>query len=214
MPPKERTIFSLGGRGYYENAASDMLAFFLRPNEEHGFGALFLSAFFECMGVNENAIPELTGANVEREQKTKQGNRIDLQITGGKWCLIVENKIWHSPNNPFEDYEEHAKTLGEYTYFAILSPNGNSERDGRWKGIKYADYCVILRRHFGNVLFDSPHSKWHLFAREFILHVENELYNPTMNTEQANFVEQHEKQIAAACFEKSNPSARRWPSRS
>ena len=44
--PKERTVFSLGGRGYYENAASDMLSFFLRPNAEHGFGTLFLLALF------------------------------------------------------------------------------------------------------------------------------------------------------------------------
>ena len=54
VPPKERTIFSIGGRGYYENAASDMLAFFLRPHEEHGFGTIFLSVFFECMGKKEN----------------------------------------------------------------------------------------------------------------------------------------------------------------
>ena len=199
-PPKECTIFSLGGRGYYENAASDLLAFFLRPDAEHGFGTLFLSTFFECMGMANSKITELTGATVAREVRTRNDNRIDLQILGGDWCLIVENKIWAIPDNPFEDYETHAKSFGfgeHQTSFAILSPSGESNRT-RWKGIKYSDYFAALRRRLGEALFDAPHSKWHLFAREFILHIENELYNPTMKDEQAAFVEKYEDQIKEA----------------
>jgi hypothetical protein len=119
-------------------------------------------------------------------------------LPGGDWCLIVENKIWHIQNNPFPDYEDHAKSLhGQRAYFAIISPDGSSKLPDRWKGISYAKYCESLRERLGKALFNAPHSKWHLFAREFILHIENELYNPTMNTEQADFVEQHEEQIAA-----------------
>ena len=198
-PPRKRTIFSLGGRGYYENPTSDLLAFFLQPNAEHEFGTLFLSALFECLG-DSTIRPELTGATVEREITTQLGNRMDLSIIGGDWCLILENKIWHIKNNPFGDYEDYAMTLGKKTkWFAVLSPDGESVRTKNqlWTGIKYADYCARLRRQLGKALFDAPHSKWHLFAREFILHIENELNNPTMNTEKADFVEQHEEQIAA-----------------
>ena len=39
--------------------------------------------------------------------------------------------------------------------------------------------------------FDLPFSKWHVFAREFILHIENELYNPPMKLENANFIEEN-----------------------
>ena len=35
-PVKELTVFSVGGRGYYENPTTDLLAFFLRPDAEHG----------------------------------------------------------------------------------------------------------------------------------------------------------------------------------
>lgn len=194
-PAKERTIFSLGGRGYYENAASDLLAFFLRPNEEHGLGALFLSSLFECMG--EASAPELSGVTIEREVSTYCGNRIDLQIDGGDWCLIVENKIWHLQNNPFQDYEEHANRRSTKLYFAILSPDGSSAVPDRWKGISYKDYCRVLRQSLGKAQFDTPLTKWYLFAREFILHLENEIYNPTMNTEQAMFFEEHENEFVA-----------------
>ncbi len=197
MPNKEKTIFSLGGRGYYENAASDMLGFFLQPDNEHGFGTLFLSALFDCMGVSSDGIPQLTGVTVEREIKTKHGKFIDLQILGDNWCLIVENKIWHLQNNPFKDYENHAKSLGkDKNFFTILSPHGEGRQPG-WSRISYKAFCANLRERLGQAAFKSPHSKWHLFAREFVLHIENELYNPMMPPELANFVEQHEQQIVA-----------------
>ena len=189
---KERTIFSLGGRGYYENATSDILAFFLRPDAEHEFGNMFLSALFECMG--EITMPDLSGATVEREIQTAQGNRIDLQIRTKSWCLLVENKIWHIKNNPFDDYETHAKLLSKQTYFAVLSPDGGHP-DG-WKGISYTKYCAVLRERLGKALFDAPHSKWHLFARELILHIENELYTPAMNPTEITFVEKHTADIS------------------
>lgn len=44
--------------------------------------------------------------------------------------------------------------------------------------------------------FDVPFSKWHIFAREFILHMENELYNPPMTPNEADFIEQHADQFA------------------
>ncbi len=192
---KERTIFSLGGRGYYENAASDMLAFFLQPGAEHGLGTLFLSAIFESMGMSDTATPEFGEITVQREARTSQGNKIDLQIVGRNWCLIVENKIRHIQNNPFDDYEAHAKTLHRpLELFTILSPNGKSTRP-KWIGVKYADYCATLREHLGKAMFDVSHTKWHLFAREFILHIENELYTPTMNERDIIFIEEHTAEI-------------------
>lgn len=46
-------------------------------------------------------------------------------------------------------------------------------------------------------MFAAPFSKWLVFAREFILHLENELYYPAMKPEQVTFVENNEKQILA-----------------
>ena len=42
--PSEKTFFSIGGRGYYEDPTSDVLAFYLDPNEEHGLGDLVLQS--------------------------------------------------------------------------------------------------------------------------------------------------------------------------
>jgi hypothetical protein len=79
--PRERTIFSLGGRGYYENAASDLLAFFMKPDAEHGFGPLFLEAFWDCTLKPDEPRPNSRWACIERELRI-EGGRIDLEVVG------------------------------------------------------------------------------------------------------------------------------------
>lgn len=43
----EQTIFSIGGRGYYENPTSDVLAFFCDSEGTHGLGNLMMEALFD-----------------------------------------------------------------------------------------------------------------------------------------------------------------------
>jgi hypothetical protein len=191
-PVKEQTLFSLGGRGYYENPASDLLAFFLMPSAEHGFGPLFLKIFLECMGVDVHH-RRLEGVTVDREVATSQGNRIDLLVKGPDWVLLIENKVYHIQNNPFEDYEAHTQIIRGCVqrHFAILSPEGQSDAPAKWKPVSYKQYCAALRKAFAQAVFDFPYSKWLIFAREFIIHFENELYNPMMTPEQLSLVERH-----------------------
>ena len=188
-PAKEPILFAVGGRGHYENPTSDLLAFFLKPDAEHGLKDLFLSTFLECIAKDYNKF-HLHHVDIKREVRTDKNNRIDLQIVGSDWCLLIENKIYHWQANPFEDYEEHSKKIGKPALFSILSPDRNSEKAG-WSGVSYKNYCQALRKKMATILFDAPFSKWHIFAREFILHMENELYNPPMKPEQAKFVEKH-----------------------
>jgi len=193
-PPKERTLFSLGGRGHYENPASDLLAFFLNPAAEHGFQSLFLKAFFDCMNVDsERMIFE--GVKVDREVQTREGTFIDVLVDAPDWLLIIENKIYHAQVNPFDSYERHVRGIRETTHLAILSPSGQSTAAG-WTGVSYKNFCQSLRKRLADVMFAVPYSKWLVFAREFILHLENELYNSPMTTLQATFVENNEQQIA------------------
>lgn len=195
IPAKfEPSIFSIGGRGYYENPTSDLLAFFLRPNGPHGFGDLFLRAFLECAGFSEK-VRRLEWVKVSREQNVKSGGRIDLFIQGPDWCLVIETKIWHFQNNPFEEYEKHARSTGKPAHFAILSPDGSSSREG-WQGVAFGDYCARLRQLLGEYSSRAPLTKWQVFAAEFVDHVHQECYPQKMRTEQVAFIETHLEQIA------------------
>jgi PD-(D/E)XK nuclease superfamily len=192
---KEPTLFAVGGRGHYENPASDLLAFFFRPNGEHGLGSLFLSTYLECIGQEPHRFMDVV--SVEREVVI-DGGRIDLKILGQDWCLIIENKIYHGLSNPLEDYEAHANKSGKGTkIFSILLPDRIATPD-LWKPVFYKDYCQKLRERMATKFFDAPFSKWHIFAREFILHMENELYNPPMKPEDAKFVEDNADKFVEA----------------
>jgi hypothetical protein len=198
-PRKEKTLFSLGGRGYYENPASDLLAFFLKPDAEHGFKALFLQTFLDCMKI-DSADMGMADVTVSREEYTVEGNRIDIVVQSPDWVLLIENKIYHIQNNPFDSYTAYGRSLPggkKRLMMGILSPQGESVPEG-WTPVSYQDYCTTLRRRLVEEFFDRTYSKWVVFAREFILHFENELYQPTMNNQDADYVEQHAEQIEQA----------------
>ena len=198
QPTTERTLFSLGGRGYYENPASDLLAFFLNPEAEHGLGALFLQAFLDCMKLNSNDL-SFSGVAISRESQTKEGNRIDLVVQGPEWVLLIENKVYHGQVNPFDTYEAYGRMLagGRKLLLAVLSPSGTAAKEC-WTPVSYQNYCAVLRQGLSAALFDRAYSKWVVFAREFILHFENELYQPSqiMTEAEADFVEQNTEAIA------------------
>ncbi|MBK1882752.1 PD-(D/E)XK nuclease family protein [Luteolibacter pohnpeiensis] len=192
----EETIFSLGGRGYYENPTSDLLAFFLKPDGAHGLGRLFLDAFSVCMGVG---LADALGAGVDvmREKDTGTGGRIDLILKGSDGMLLIENKIRHHQDfNPFDAYREFGKALnrGRVPFLAILSPDGSTAH-AEWTGVSYRDFCGSLRVALDAVVPASERSKWWFFAKEFVSHLQNELFSPTMTEEQIKFAEQNEFQI-------------------
>jgi len=126
-PRKEKTLFSLGGRGHYENPASDLLAFFLKPDAEHGFQAIFLQTFLDCMKVDYKAM-RMSDVTVSREDMTEEGSRTDIVVQCKDWVLLIENKIYHIPNNPFDSYEAYGRKLpgGKNLSMGILSPNKNN----------------------------------------------------------------------------------------
>jgi hypothetical protein len=141
----------------------------------------------------------MEGVTVSREDKTTEGKRIDLVVHGPGWVLLIENKVYHIEDNPFHFYEAYGRSLarGGTLLMGILSPIEQSVPEG-WTRVTYQAYCAALRRRLVDNLFDHTYSKWVVFAREFILHFENELYQPTMNDKTADFVEQHAKQFDQA----------------
>ncbi|RYD84368.1 MAG: hypothetical protein EOP84_05685 [Verrucomicrobiaceae bacterium] len=197
--PKEGTIFALGGRGYYENPASDLLKFFLEPDGEHRLGSLFLDAFFDCMEPGMKNVLG-TGVEVEREKDTGTGGRLDLILKGSDGVLLIENKIRHHQNtNPFDAYKEYGKRInqGRLPFMAILSPDGSSLHK-EWKGVSYEKYCGKLAGGLDGIRTDCSQSKWWIFAREFVIHLQNELYPSAMKPEQIEFAEKHQFEIQEA----------------
>jgi hypothetical protein len=186
-PRVERNIFSIGGRGHYENPITDLLAFFIDPNEEHGFGALFLMSLFESAHVTPPLLQ--LSSPPGREQLTNQGNRIDLILESNDWLLVVENKIRHQANNPFNDYVQYAQaySAGKCTYFILLSVQKEKPPTG-WLNVTWRTYVDQVKKNVGSYFTAGGNVKWHVIMREFLLNIESECGDESMNEARVEFV--------------------------
>ncbi len=193
---KERTLFSLGGRGHYENPVSDLLAFFMDPAAEHGLGTVFLSAFLECLPEYEFRNLPLGRVWITREEGTEDRKRIDLVLRGTGWMMLIENKIYHWQANPFLEYKAHFTKLngGAPPYMVVLSPEGNA-KENDWLGVAYQDYCEKLTEGMVMLERSLSGSKWLVFANELILHLENELYTAPMEKKAIEFLEANWEEV-------------------
>ncbi len=168
--PKEATIFSIGGRGHYENPTTDILAFFLDDNAAHGLGNIALEALLELLPL-ENTLEAHLCTIPSREVGTHSG-RIDLLLESDEWIVVLENKIFHQQNNPFDDYSDFAQTRypGKQVVLVVLSPNGEAPEG--WYGISYPSLMGVLKEKLATAFIEQPLSKWLVLLREFILHLE------------------------------------------
>ena len=86
---REVTILNVGGRGYYENPMSDLLAFFLDPGAGHGLGDLVLSRLLDVLGRSD-----LRSELIEPPIR-EQIERIDIVLPGDGFVIALENKVRH-----------------------------------------------------------------------------------------------------------------------
>lgn len=200
----EDTIFSIGGRGHYENPTTDVLAFFLDTNASHGLESLVLQAFFECLPETFKSLDYSLNKTPEREVKTQSGKRIDLLLESQEWVIILENKIFHHQNNPFSDYENYVKEAhheerysNKKIIFVVLSPSGSANRVG-WHGVSYPALIEAIKRQLANYFLAQPLSKWSILLREFILHLESIMSNPVLPKESIQFVLDHLSELKQA----------------
>ena len=195
--PQPKTFFSIGRRSHWENPASDVMAFFLDPREEHGFGPLFLRVFLGCMGVDVERLGlENGGVSVNVEERLESDERIDLMVSGTGWVLAIENKVDHWVANDLEAYAAHVRGVAGpngQVHLALLAPR-REKRPG-WTPVTYPDLCRELAIAFDQQFTALPTatSKWQVFAREFVTHLQV-LRQPTqmkLDAQQREFIEGH-----------------------
>lgn len=181
---KELTLFDVGTRGHFENPTTELLSFFLDSGKSHGLDNCFFNGLQEVI-TSKGFIKGLSAlTSVETEVSTAKGNRIDLLIETEDALIIVECKIYHWQNNPFDDYtsygeqrikdnkknNEQEKALVKL----VLCLDGRTDdviKNNGWHGISYQELVAYIEPHLSKSLLANPYNKWGLFAREFLLHL-------------------------------------------
>ena len=125
-------FFSVG-----ENKVSQILAYFLNPNETHGqsdkFLKEFLSHFYDVIGENGvlnnkyNGI-DLKNVLIKCEHIITDNRRIDLFIQLDNQYIAIENKIWaQDQKEQLKDYSTYLNNISKGNYSLLyLNPYGHN----------------------------------------------------------------------------------------
>lgn len=168
---KSESIFDIAGYPHYENVCSNILAFYLNPNNEHGLGNLLFSSLMNLVGGNES---NQDNVQIDREVSTNKGGRLDIVIETDNQIIGIENKIFHHLNNDLSDYsdsiDDWAKPNQLTSVKIILSLRREQESSG-FVNVTYEDFFAKIRERFGNYINTSS-QKWVLYLVDFMSAIE------------------------------------------
>lgn len=149
-----------------------------------------------------------TFESVETEVSTQNGKRIDLLVETDTSLIIMECKIYHHQNNPFDEYtafgnerlnkgtqDSASKTLIKL----VLCLNGKVSAElaaEGWHGISYNELVQHIEKILSKTMFDNPYNKWVLFAREFLLHLKGLNTMTEINKDELSFLTENLNEFA------------------
>lgn len=106
----EPTLLEISGYLQYENIISDILAFYIDFNNNHGLGDLIFKSLYQLI-VNDGNYKLPTFISVEREVYVGDG-RIDILIITDELVIGIENKVKDKKGkNPLGEYEKYIKNI-------------------------------------------------------------------------------------------------------
>ena len=190
---KSESIFNIAGYPHYENVSSNILAFYLNPNNEHGLGNLLLSSL---MNLADGSEKHQDTVQVSREVSTNKGGRLDIVIETDNQIIGIENKIYHHLNNDLNDYsasiDDWAKPRELDTTKIVLSLK-NEENSFGFVNVTYEQYWAKIKENLGSYITTSS-QKWILYLVDFMSTIEK-LNGKNMEIDKNDqfFIENEEK---------------------
>jgi hypothetical protein len=116
---KPKTFLEIAKQPHFENVLSNIYAFFLNVQEEHGYEDLFVKSLLACIADKSSDLTKdfssFTDFEIETEYPTKgigkngKRGRIDLLLYNNEQAIIIENKVYHTLNNDLDDYWNSVK---------------------------------------------------------------------------------------------------------
>ena len=168
---KSESIFDIAGYPHYENVCSNILEFYLNPNNEHGLGYLLFSSLISLANGNES---HQGIVRTSREVSTNKGGRLDIVIETDNQIIGIENKIFHHLNNDLADYSDSIDALAKPNQLdqvkIILSIRKEKESCG-FVCITYEEFWSKIKERLGDYVSTSS-QKWLLYLIDFMNTIE------------------------------------------
>lgn len=190
----KKTFLDISGLPHYENIWSNIYAFFLNPNTEHGFNSLFIDCLIDLL--EEKGHPtsiQSCDLSIQREYPTKKGGRIDLLLSDNYTAIIIEAKVNHSVNNDFADYwNSISKQYKTGVLLTLRKHNDIKLSNGYFTNITHQEYINKIISKIPEYYL-SVNSNYHTFLIDFCQTINN-ITNP-MDTKLVEFYYQNRTQI-------------------
>lgn len=178
------SILEIAGFPHYENVISNLLAFYFDFEEMHGLQDLFIKALFSSLNLSKE-YTRSENINVYKEVSTHKNKRIDLVIELDEYAIAIENKVFHTLNNPLNEYEDYLKlTYPDKKHIGVILSIHPVKLKTRsfFKSILYHEYCQSLSEQLGTYLTVS--NNFHAsFVTDFITTLNNLKKDSIMNNE-------------------------------
>ena len=191
----------IAGYPHFENVCSNILAFYLQPSNEHGFGTLFLDTLAQL--INEEIVIDGSGIDVRREEITEKGKRIDLVIESDKYVFGIENKIFAGEYNDFPEYSRHLKSLsngsnGILQVYKVLLSLRSIKPSVKLDGFKPICYETFFQRVVANIgsYFLTAREPHITFLKDFIQTLQNLQQVTTMDRQRLEYFRDNQQNIS------------------
>ena len=197
---KEMNFFDVGVRGHFENPTTELLSFFLDPAKPHDLGDSFFKGLEAAIAKDKMLLDLGELESVETEVVTQNGKRIDLVVETENALIVIECKIYHHQNNPFDEYttfgnnrisKPNQDSVPKKLIKLVLCLSGKISPDltaKDWKGLSYNDLVQHIEQNLSITILNNPYNKWALFAREFLLHLKGLNTMTKINENEINFL--------------------------
>ncbi len=181
-PKRTRTLLEISGYPHFENVCSNILKFYLDPNNEHGLKDLILNSLIQIADKEFVIDCDFEQVKVEREIQTRADKRLDLLIITKKYVIGIENKIFHILNNDLNDYSNtvlwHCEQNDKTPINIVLSLNKLSTQDivkarsANFINVTYEEFFSQIEKKIGSYLSHS-NPTYTIYLTDFIKSIQN-----------------------------------------
>lgn len=191
----------------YENVSSRMLEFLFNSYEEHGIGNLAIVALLEEANIKFEHQPvtlECLSEVHTTSEKFDHKGFIDIVVHLQEYTLIIENKISHILNNPFELYQQYAKTTynkknghSGNNVFIIMGINKPKNIPKNFRFVSHVQFCKNLKTKLLNDVSSQDKNKSYYFVQDYIEAIEH-MSNTKLNEDKEEFfkfIAEHYQQL-------------------
>jgi hypothetical protein len=192
------TFLEITNYPHYENVCSNVLAFYLDPENPHGLENLLLDALARALGVEAEGEGVGGNVSVQREVVTDAGNRIDILIESDTSVILIENKIRAAAVNPFPDYSDFLDGLvtdgrRKHKLLLTLFP---SEGGSEWGFVNrtHAEFTAQVRSMLGHYAARAD-TRYLTLLLDFLNTMENLQEGSRMDDRFRNLLSEREEEV-------------------